>query len=213
MEKTSFNGQIQRLTTLNNKKLGGTIPQLNMPYLATCRPDAPCRALCYCNRGHFRHAKPNHENRLGAYLESPDLFFNRIDLELTCGFYPFFRWHSSGDIVDDLYFMGMVEIAKRHHETRFLAFTKKYELINGYLDKGGEIPDNLAVLFSCWGKGWNVPNPHNLPCSHVRFGNAEFDSVIPSTAFECCGACWKCVQSGKGCWYLKRGESVVINKH
>ena len=213
MEKTSFHNKIDRLTTLKNTKLGDAIPQVNMPYVTTCRPDVPCKRYCYCNKGHLKLANIHHQKRLGAYLENPDLFFSRIDLELRCGFYPFFRWHSSGDIVDERYFVGMVDIAKKHPETRFLAFTKKYELINGYLDKGGEIPENLSVLFSCWGKGWNVPNPHNLPCSHVRFDNAELDSVIPSTAFECCGACWKCVAGGKSCWHLKNGESVVINKH
>ena len=39
---------LTNLITWSNVKLGGQIPQLNMPYGWSCRQDAPCFKECYC---------------------------------------------------------------------------------------------------------------------------------------------------------------------
>ena len=206
--------QVKEICTNKNKKLGGGILQCNMPYITTCRCDAPCKKECYCNRGHLLIANKHHVKRYEMYKASPDLFFNKIDVELQTSNFSFFRWHSSGDIVDERYFLGMVETAKKHSEIKFLAFTKKYEIVNNFLDKGGILPKNFNVVYSAWGAGWSVPNPHNLPVSHIETGNALFDSVIPSErAYKCSGFCGTCVKGVGNCWDLKRGECVVIKKH
>lgn len=212
MEKTK-NQAVKNILTDNNKKLGVGFLQCNMPMVLSCRCNAPCKKECYCGKGNMRLIQSRHIARYEAYKEDPTLFFNRIDMELSLGVVPFMRWHSAGDIVDARYFLGMVDIAKKHPETKFLAFTKKYELVNSYLDKGGEIPTNLNVLFSYWGKGWEVPNPHNLPQAHIKMGDAEFDSIIPSDALHCGGLCAECVKSGDNCWQLGKGKAVVFVKH
>ena len=212
MEKNYFDG-LKTITTYYNEKLGDGIIQCNMPNLITCSVDAPCRKGCYCNKGHMLLTRKNHIKRYNAYMQNPDLFFNKIDIELQCICFKFFRWHSSGDIVDKRYFAGMVDIAKKHKKIKFLAFTKKYEIVNEYLNSGKKIPKNLKIVFSTWGKGWEVPNPYNLPCSYVEYHKEEFDSIIPANAFRCGGLCAKCVKGKVSCWTLKEGESVVFEKH
>ena len=46
-----------------------------------------------------------------------------------------FRFHVGGDIIDNIYFDYMVAIARDFPETKFLAFTKKYEIVNAYIDR------------------------------------------------------------------------------
>lgn len=101
----------------------------------------------------------------------------------------------------------MCKLARKHKETHFLCFTKKYELINGYLDTHRK-PSNLVICLSNWGE-WKVENPHNLPESYVDFGKGN--EGIPEFAYECSGHCDTC--PGTHCWHMKKGDSVMFHKH
>jgi hypothetical protein len=191
-------------------KLGADIPSVNLPVGCTCRKDAPCFKKCYARRGRFCFSR----NR--AYLQTnlelwccdPE-FYER---EVTIGAFParFFRWHSSGDIPDMAYLEMMVRVATKLPETRFLAFTKKYELVNSYIAEHGGLPRNLNIVLSAWGDF--VPdNPHNLPVAYISFKHEAAD--IPADARPCQSYCGDCVATGMSCWDLKRGESVVFNEH
>lgn len=203
----------KRITTLENRKLGGNILQVNMPAVISCRADAPCKSGCYCNHGPMSWIRKHHQERMDAYLECPPKFFSRIHTEIEESGIKVFRWHAAGDIVDAMYFRLMCKLAENLPDVAFLAFTKKYEIVNGYLDACNVIPSNLTVIFSTWGSDWDVPNPHHLPMSFVRTGDAEFDSIIPATAYECPGYCGDCVRGTCGCWSLGKFDSVVFNKH
>lgn len=119
------------------------------------------------------------------------------------------RWHSSGDIVDGAYLAMMCRIAVACPDTKFLCFTKKYELVNEYLDNN-ELPENLTIVFSQWGI-FTPYNPHNLPIAAVKFKNGE--SNIPANARRCPGYCGDCVFSNGNCWDMKCGESVYFDEH
>ena len=203
---------LTNLVTFSNIKLGGKIPQLNMPYLVSCREDAPCKKECYCTHGNmaFSTVRNSHLEKYNLYKENPQAFFNKIDAELGLGDYKYFRWHSSGDIVDEKYLELMCWLARRHPRTLFLCFTKKYELVNGYLDKHKK-PSNLTLVLSNWG-AWKVENPHNLPMSFVQFGDS-FDDLknLPLFAYECGGSCENC--DGFHCWHMSKGQNVVFHKH
>lgn len=196
----------------SNSKLGGFIPTLNLPAVVTCRCDAPCRKTCYACKGNFSYAnvKASHLNNLEQFIKTPERFKNDILYFLNNGLisYKFFRWHSSGDIINNDYFLMMVEIAKRTPQTKFLCFTKKYEIVNDFLSGGGTIPKNLAIVFSAWDESWIFDNPYNLPVAYVRFKKG-LNSNIPNTANECGGLCSQCQK----CWHLKNGDSVVFNQH
>lgn len=200
---------LTNLITWSNIKLGGRIPQLNMPYGITCRKDAPCFKDCYCTRGNMAlpNVRGSHKNKLQMYLDDPNAFFRQIDIELSWSNPKYFRYHSSGDIVDIKYLNLMCWLARRHKETRFLCFTKKFEMVNTYFD-GHRKPDNLVIVLSNWGN-WRVVNPHNFPESFVDFGRG--DEEIPRFAYNCPGRCEEC--EGQHCWHLQKGQSVCFKKH
>lgn len=196
----------------SNSKLGGFIPTLNLPAVVTCRCDAPCRKSCYACRGNFNYSnvKASHLNNLEQFIKSQERFKNDVIYFLNNGLitYKYFRWHSSGDIINEDYFLMMVEIAKKTPQTKFLCFTKKYEIVNDFLNGGGKIPNNLVVVFSAWDESWEFENPYNLPVAYVRFKKG-LNSNIPESANECGGLCSQCQK----CWELKKGEAVVFNQH
>lgn len=196
------------LITTTNTKLGGHIAQINMPYIVSCREDAPCINQCYCKKGPIgmTTARTSHMKKLCAYKADPKGFFDQINLELKFVPYKYFRWHSSGDIVDEQYLDYMFKLARKNKQTRFLCFTKKYEMVNEYLNSHKK-PNNLIICLSHW-KDWHPDNPHNLPTSYVDFGGTL---DIPQFAYECTDSCGDC--PGTHCWHMKNGDSVVFKKH
>lgn len=196
-----------------NSKLGGAIPSINLPAGKTCRADAPCQKGCYAKRGNwlYKNVQQSLTNNLLAYLADPEDYFNQIIEKLNNEdvVYKFFRWHSSGDIVDEKYLQGVIRVAEASKFTKFLCFTKKFNLVNEYLRKGGKIPENLKIVFSAWDKNFEVPNPYNLPVTYVFFKDESRNADIPEFAIPCVGKCYEC----KACWSLEKGQSVVFNQH
>lgn len=197
--------------SLTNSKLGGKIPSLNLP-TTICRDDAPCKKECYANKGNwlFPNVQKGLQNNLKEFLQDKEKFFNDIinylnNDDIT---YKFFRWFSSGDIVNYDFLMGMVRVAIASPQTKFLCFTKKFNLVNTFLDFN-ELPKNLKIVFSGWGKGFNVENPHNLPTTWVNFKDKSKNADIPEFAIPCKGSCSTC----KACWSLEKGQSVYFDQH
>ena len=197
------------ITTVNSK-LGGNIAQVNMPYATSCRKDAPCYKECYCNKGNFRYknVKNSHMKKYEMYKANPVAFFDKISAELSLCPFKYFRWHASGDIVDEQYLNLMCKLARKHKGTRFLAYTKKYELVNEYLDHHRK-PSNLVIVLSNWGEEFKPENPHSLPMSYVDFGKG--DEGIPEFAYPCSGNCGEC--PGIFCWFMRRNDAVKFHKH
>lgn len=192
-------------------KLGADIPSVSLPPVCTCRPDAPCTKKCYARKGRwcFSHNKALLQQNIDIWNENPVSFQRDI---LIASFHSrFFRWHSSGDIPDMRYLEMMVDTANRLPDTKFLCFTKKFEMVNEYLGVHKAFPQNLRVVFSAWGS-FIPENPYNLPMAYVRFKGGN-QSNIPTDAFQCKNYCGDCVMSGCSCWDLKTGESVVFNEH
>lgn len=197
--------------SLTNSKLGDKIPSLNLP-TTVCRANAPCKKGCYAMKGNwlFKNVVTSLQSNLDHFLRDSKGFFDDIinyinNDDIT---YKFFRWFSSGDIVNETFLNGMVRVAKKCKQTKFLCFTKKYELINEYL-KNAELPKNLKIVLSAWDKDFKVDNPHNLPMTYVNFKDQTRNADIPEFAIPCVGTCSKC----KACWSLKKGQSVYFNQH
>lgn len=193
-----------------NTKLGGDIPSVNLPPIVTCRVDAPCVKECYARKGRFsmRHNKELLENNLGIWKNDPEQFERDV---MTAAFmFSFFRWHSAGDIPDANYLKMMVRVADALPNTKFLAFTKKFELVNAHIAEHGALPENLKIVFSAWGC-FLPENPYNLPVAYIRFKNCECN--IPENARHCSKFCGDCVMSGMSCWDLNCGESVYFDEH
>lgn len=195
-----------------NSKLSGQIPSVNLPAVHTCRHDAPCKHLCYARKGNFTfpNVKASHMNNLACFVSNPEEYFNDI-ISFLNGLvsYRYFRWHSSGDIVNYDYLLGMVRVAKKCKSVKFLCFTKKFELVNQYLASNEKLPSNLHIVFSAWDKNFKVENPFNLPVTYVDFIDTTMNPEIPELAIPCTGDCPSCL----ACWSLKKGQAVVFHQH
>ena len=114
--------------------------------------------------------------------------------------YHFFRWHVSGDIMDQDYLENMKGIAKEYPDMNFLAFTKRYDL------DFSDLPKNLAVVFSAW-PDWPLPE-HSLPVAWMQDGTeTRYDE---DKTLECPGNCETCGM----CWSLKKiDRDVIFHKH
>ena len=193
-----------------NSKMGN-VPNVSLTPGESCRADAPCAETndCYAMKGRYKMypkiTQPYAEN-LAFYQEDPEGFFNSIIRQLTGNtMYRFFRWHAAGDIVDKTYFEGMIKVATEVPETKFLCFTKQYEIINEYLAEGS-LPKNLKMVFSGWGADWHFDNPYNLPEADVKFKEDDRDF---SNHMFCSGRCDDCFV----CWKLDDEDKVVFDVH
>ena len=200
--------------SLTNSKLGDKIPSLNLPVEGTCRGDAPCKKSgCYALKGNwvYPNVKAALQENLKEFFENPDKFFDDIINWINNGdvSYKFFRWFSSGDIVSYKFLKGMVKVANACPQTKFLCFTKKFSIVNAYLEMFEELPKNLHVVFSGWDKDFKVDNPFNLPTTYINFKDKSKNADIPEYAIPCTGSCKSC----KACWSLEKGQSVYFNQH
>lgn len=202
-----------RVTSNAISKTGKCILTASFPVGETCRKDAPCYKRCYGRKGHMRcssYMKSMQEN-LRLYQMNPEYYYVLISSELTMIPYKYFRWFVTGDMPDGAFLEQIaVRLAIEHPNTQFLMFTKKFEYVNSFLERGKQIPSNLNVVFSAWGN-FLPENPYNLPVSYVRFlaNDKETNENIPADAKECSGKCYNCMD----CWNLRYGESVVFNRH
>lgn len=199
--------------TLNNSKLGGFIPSLDLPPVVTCRKGAPCIKNCYARHGAFLYPSKiaSMQNNLDAYKNDASSFFNDIVSFLNNRdiAFRFWRWFGAGDIVDDAFFSGCVDVANRCKDTRFLMFTKKFEIVNNFIKNGGTIPSNLRVVFSGWDKDFKIDNPYKLPCAYVELKDKNKCANIPEFAIPCEGSCATC----KACWTLQNTQCVYFKQH
>lgn len=197
-----------------NSKMGA-IPSVSLPPIKTCPKGAPCAKLCYAAK--ICRLRPNvarsYERNYELYLGDPVSYWDGIRKAAAVTRY--FRYHVSGDIVDDLYFFDMVLTAQMLPHTEFLAFTKQYDIVNKYLDRyPGGLPENLHIIFSLWDPAWNVHvnNRHNLPVSAVIFKHV-YDGYADNFEKICPGNCFECACRGMGCWTLQSGETIAFYQH
>ena len=191
-----------------NTKMGD-IPSVSLPVGLTCRPCA-CIHKCYAKK--LANLRPNVRNayqyNLMMLFEEPDIYWREVEAAIMMNRY--FRFHVSGDIPNADYFLHMIQIAERNQHCEILCFTKKYDIVNNYLDAGQQIPANLHVLLSAWA-GLQMENPHRLPEAHVRY--RDNTTTARPDAIRCGGNCAECALTDCGCWTLKPGEQVVFNEH
>lgn len=191
-----------------NTKMGA-VPSVSLPPVITCPAGAPCAGKCYAARmcKRRKNVREAYARNLEIYNADPAAF--ELQVKAAASMTRFFRWHVAGDILNPVYFEMMVRIARDLPHTEFLAFTKKYGIVNAYIAQGGEIPANLHIIFSEWGDGWKVPNPHDFPTSAVIFKGTE-----PRDDWKVCpGHCADCAARGVGCWELKAGETIAFYEH
>ena len=98
----------------------------------------------------------------------------------------------------------------RYCLTYYLAFTKRYKVVNDWIAANGPLPENLKILFSGWDNLKPV-NPYNLPETTV-FGTAA--QIEPDPSWNICGGnCSECICRGCGCWKAEKGETIAFHIH
>ncbi len=187
-----------------NRKTGGCCNDLAFP-TCTCRDDAPCKKDgCYCLKGTqiMCNVVAAYTRNLRLYNTDPQDFWNQVRFKIKHNPLPLFRFFDAGDIPDYDFFCGMVSIANEFPDIKFMAFTKKYEIVNKWLYETAEdLPSNLNVIFSAWHIGWKVNNPHHLPVAYVDFKDKTLNPEFPEGITSCpnqydktitCSSCRKC---------------------
>lgn len=194
----------------SNIKLG-MIPSVSLPPIVTCSPNACkfCGKKCYARKMcKLRPSvKESYENNLDILLNDKDKFWREVSGSMALTTY--FRFFVSGDIYDKDFLENMVLCAKKNKHCSILCFTKKYSLVNEYLEHH-RLPKNLKIVFSVW-KGMECFNPNNLPEAHVLYKDGT--TTAKDGAKYCSGNCTDCCVNNKGCWTLKKGEQILFKEH
>lgn len=129
------------------------------------------------------------------------------------------RYFTIGDIPDSRFVDCMVELAKANPDVSFWTYTKKYGIVNRWIDKNGKLPDNLVIVFSHWmnkdGTYFPMPNPHNLPTSEfIPIGREDLLETV-TWVCPCSDPTWigTCSTCEHRCGTLKKGQSMALKEH
>lgn len=195
------------LISEGNSKLG-KIASISLHPGDGCRHDCNCRIEgCYAVKIARIYNSCRHTWAVNLKVADgdPNKYFRSISGYLDYRKPNVFRWHVSGDILNENYRKNMFAIARKHPDVRFLCFTKMYDLINKVQKR--YFPPNLRIVFSAW-PGYPMENRHNLPVAYMKDKNNP-DPRIPKDAILCRKQCDECML----CWDLPEGASVYFKKH
>jgi hypothetical protein len=131
---------------------------------------------------------------------NPKSYFFQIEQAIAASKPKYFRWHVAGDILNTNYLHQMCRIAMKFPRTKFLAFTKAFNIVNEYEDKN-RLPPNLAVVFSAWPR-MSVDNRHEHRIAWMRDGT---ETRVLSDSVRC----WAIATLALS--VFRRADSVLIS--
>ena len=191
----------------------GQIQSVSLPPIVTCSPLACkyCGKKCYARKiCKLRPTvKESYDNNLDILMNDKELFWREVNAAVALTTY--FRFFVSGDIYDKDFLENMVLCARKNKHCNILCFTKKYSLVNEYLEHH-RLPKNLNIVFSAW-KGLEMPNPFNLPTAEVMYKDGTSTAEEGKKYIYCSGNCSECISEKRSCWNLKKGEGVIFAEH
>ena len=200
-------GDIALCISDGNVKIG-RVMNVSIPPILSCGNCGECMKICYDIKACCQYPNTVIDARIrnwSVLKRDRNEYFDRID-KAICRRRKnkYFRWHVAGDIIDADYLDNMVRIARNHPDFTFWTYTKMYDIVNGYLDDGNEIPDNLTIMFSEW-RGMPMDNKYGFPEFRVVFKDEE-----PPKGFYCPGNCDACKAKRLGCI---GGHTVYCKEH
>lgn len=217
-----------RLDVLNvsggNSKTGEKVINFNLPVEMSCNHACECysKGICYACSGCYlfgSNQKLYAENMQFFRNQSTTDFIKAIQMAIDEYGYSLFRWFTCGDIPNNRFLSAMVETAKNNPDIRFWSYTKKYEIVNRWIDENGQLPGNLVIIFSHWmnedGSYFPMDNRHNLPTSEfIPFGKEELKNNVTHIC-PCSDPTVKatCATCDHPCYTLKPGESMALLEH
>ena len=204
-----MNTKSVHISTGNSKM--GRIPSFSLPSGRSCSA-AACKS-CYCEgcyAGKLERLRPSVRN---AYADNYSVASDDLPgLESYLNWYfdspnapRLFRVHVSGDFFSAEYLAMWVRVTASHPDTKFLAFTKQYNLVGDW--GRANMPNNFRIVLSAW-PGVEIPDglTQEFPVAYMQDGR---ETRVPEDARACSGNCSDCAE----CWYLGGGQSVVFHKH
>ena len=188
-----------------NSKLG-KIPNFSLTPRKSCPNCKHCSGTwdghkysCYANKamGMYPQARKAWARNLKACKDNLGDVGQQLVAYLSTNQPTWFRIHVAGDFYSQEYLRMQITLAKLYPKTRFLAFTKSFEL------DFSRVPKNLKIIYSV------MPT---TPLATVPRGTRAYAGPIPKTkqrVFECPGNCETCAV----CWNLKKTEHVHFDLH
>jgi len=182
----------------------------NLSPLRTCRRK-PCFGKgCYALGGvldprtgrsgpRYKSVTTSWDRNWSALQKNPLRLCVDISNEINKRGMKWFRWLSAGDLTPDLTLV-VSAVAGRCPGTKFLVFTKEYELGNMLLDAH----KNVSVIFSTW-PGWKE-NDKLMGSRHAIV--VPSDGTNPRGYFTCPGGCEGC----RECWKNSK-KNIAFNAH
>jgi hypothetical protein len=197
----------------DNRKTTALVPSVSLIPVADCHNCSACFRGCYDVRNvcYLPSVQKSRANNSAILHEDMERYFHEI-LEAV-KFLRFFRWHVGGDMTSFWYWEHVVDIARRTPRCEFLIFTKMFDIVNHWLDKGNELPSNLHVIFSDW-VGSDFKNPYDLPISSPVWSDGKRGPhAYTDKAIWCPGDCSACAEINGGCWGAKNGDTILFEAH
>lgn len=202
----------------------GKAGNYNLPIEYTCNHDCECykEGLCYACGGcyQFPDNQALYSENLNFFNMSTDNeFISVVSWSIAKDKLTLWRWFTIGDIPNTRFLACMVAIAKENPQVKFWSYTKKYSIVNAWIDKNGDLPKNLVIIFSHWlnrdGTYYSMENPHNLPTSEfIPIGKEELTKTVTHVC-PCSDPTVKstCATCDHPCYTLKSGESMALLEH
>ena len=192
-----------------NIKMGQVQSVSLLPFL-TC--PARCKGTCGpdCYAAKIANMRPSvlkaYARNTALALLDPVKYWTDITYAMAGA--RFFRFHVSGDILNADYFENMIHACWNNPHCEVLCFTKRYEVVNAWIEENGDLPANLHILFSGWSNLETI-NPYNMPETNI------FSDTCPpaETWLLCGGNCFECGCRGVGCWQARKGDVIAFKKH
>ena len=199
--------QAQRVSiSRGNRKLGG-IMNVSLVPIECCPRGVPCaNEGCYALKAYRLYPATRRAWSTNARIArtNPRSYFSQIAQAIAKIEPRYFRWHVAGDIPNINYLEQMCRIAADNPRTRFLAFTKAFDVVNRY-ERRRSLPGNLKMIFSGW-PGMKIDNPHEHRIAWMQDGTEE---RVPNDAVECPGRCQNCGI----CFRLPKLQRDVVFQH
>lgn len=214
------------VTKQGNSKTGKPVGSFNFPVEQSCNHCCECykSKACYACGGFYQ--MPDNMN---SYAENLAYFLN-TDSKTYCDTFcdmltkngnKKFRYFTIGDILNYRFFECMIENARRKPGVKFWSYTKKYNIVNKWVNENGieNFPTNLTIVFSHWmnedGSYFPMNNPFNFPTSEfIPFGREDLAEkvthICPCSDPNVLATCDTCDHP---CYELKFGESMALLEH
>lgn len=223
-EKIEYYTYSNNMVSINNGngKTGKACLTLSLPVQLTCDRNAPCykNKVCYCLKGNqcFPNVCGAYYKNYRLWMENHQRYEEMVICFVKYSGLHLLRVNDAGDLPDIDYLKMLVNVANALPDVKILCYTKKYDIVNTYLDQTcGQYPENLCLRFSYADKDWKVDNRWNLPTAYIDFNDKTLNPEIPQNAWKCsgtanpndmehtCSVCQMC--------FNKKVKSVVFKQH